>query len=51
MQVFLYNLPTSATIGIYDALTHNLVSTQTLNRTSIGFVTLGDACYSPDPNV
>ena len=48
---FSANLPTSATIGIYDVQTHNLISTQTLNRTSIGFVTLGDACYSPDPNV
>ena len=45
------NLPTSATIGIYDVQTHNLISTQTLNRTNIGFVTLGDACYSPNPNV
>ena len=45
------NIPSSATIGIYDAVTHSLVSTQYLNRTSIGFVTLGDPCYTPDPNV
>mgnify|MGYP003951720869 CR=1 FL=1 len=44
-------MPTSITIGVYDAVTHQLVVSQILYPTSQGLVTLGDPCYTPDPNV
>ena len=45
------NMPLSAEIGIYDLATHTQVTTLLLPRTSVSFVPLGDACYTPDPNV
>lgn len=44
-------LGTSQSVGIYDAVTHALIQTVTLSRTSNTFVPLGDPCYTPDPNV
>lgn len=47
----LAGMPTTANIGIYDAVTHSQVSTVTLNLTTNSIVPLGDPCYTPDPNV
>ena len=44
-------MPTSTTVTVYDAVTHATVASQTLPRTSVGIVPLGDPCYTPDPNV
>ncbi len=44
------HMPDSIQIGIYDALTHSQVVTQTLHRISLGLVNLGDLCYTPDTN-
>ena len=44
-------MPGSLTVGIYQIGTNNLVTTVNVPRVSIGIVPLGDACYSPDPNL
>ena len=45
------SLPSTVTIGIYDAVTHAQATTQTLNQTSTSIVPLGDPCYTPNPAV
>lgn len=44
-------MPTATNVSVYDAVTHAFVTSQSLPRTSIGIVPLGDPCYTPDPNV
>ena len=45
-------MPTSITVGVYDAVTHAQVATQILNKTNpFTLVPLGDPCYTPDSNV
>ena len=46
------NMPTTITIGVYDAVTHAQVATQVLGKSNaFTLVPLGDPCYTPDPNV
>jgi len=44
-------LPTTMTVGIYDAVTHAARPSVTLALISSSIVQLGDPCYTPDPNV
>jgi len=44
------NMPTTMSVTIYDAVTHQQVASQNLTRTTNIIVPLGDPCYTPDPN-
>src|SRR5680860_142179 len=44
-------MPSTITIGVYNAVTHALAATQTLNQTSLTIVPLGDPCYTPNPAI
>ena len=46
------NLPNSITISVYNAVTHALVTSQSLSKTNpFTLVPLGDPCYTPNPSV
>ena len=40
-------MPSTMNIGVYDAITHSLIGTQTLYPTSSSTLPLGDPCYTP----
>ena len=44
-------MPANMTITVYEQGTMTMITNQTLPQVSLGIVTLGDACYQPDPNV
>ena len=41
------SMPATMSIGVYDAVTHSLIASQTLQQTSNSNVPLGDTCYTP----
>ena len=47
----LVNMPATVSVSIYEVGTNNLYQSFNLNNTSTSLVSLGDSCYTPDPNI